>query len=120
MRLRPDLNWDVISTYSDSQAIDDGFLIAVNAKDRCSLALWEHLRERCPITESPTRKPDELRDDYALFECVRVLHSHGDIAREIYEKNIGGGIADTMEFGKKAWILPNENGGLTLMFPEDY
>ena len=22
--------------------------------------------------------------------------------------------------GKKLWLIPNENGGLTLMFPSDY
>lgn len=47
---------DVISTYSDAQAVDDGVLVAVNAKDRVSRAAFEFLAAKTPMISRPPNK----------------------------------------------------------------
>lgn len=62
-----------------------------------------------------------------------VIAREGSTARRVYDENINGGIHKVHAIcqnevlaelgyagGTVLWILPNENGGLTLMFPEDY
>lgn len=63
-----------------------------------------------------------------------LIGSCGPQARRIYEQNIGGGVwvryyeplahallqNDPKSDAKRLWMLPNEIGGMTLMFPEDY
>lgn len=44
---------EVISTYSDAQAIEDGILVAVNRQDRVSRAVWEFLVEHAPEGAQP-------------------------------------------------------------------
>jgi hypothetical protein len=164
---------DVISTYTDGQAVEDGLLVAINQKDRVTRALWEYLVEKAPKgNQPPNRWPVDLMtwfraeaikreealkliaelgkdaaqkkfermiaDRKALALSKGIISTHTKQATRVYEENIGGGIyklfavespdgryltdltADQGENKSVLWLLPNENGGITLMFPEDY
>jgi hypothetical protein len=166
---------DVISTYTDAEACDDGTLVALNPKDRVTRTVWEWLATKAPKTNKPpNRWPVEMMGWFRAMsiskpEAAKLLSKYGlgaiavreriiadrkaaalsrglistnrQIAARIYEENIEGGIFkvlvqskdDDLEngeiegiaqfqslIGTWLWILPNENGGMTLMFPEDY
>ncbi len=110
----------VISTYTDGQAVEDGLLVAVAAKDRVTRAVWEYLCSRVPLDNVSSDQIDAKRHDHALFTSGRMIGQNALEARRVYDQNIDGGIFVLIEQGRKFWIMPNELGGLTLMFPEDY
>jgi hypothetical protein len=112
--------FEVVSTYTDGQACEDGILVAVAAKDRVSRPVWEYLCSRVPLDNVAPEAIDAKRHDHALFTSGRMITTNALEARRVYEQNIGGGIFSLIEQGRKFWIMPNELGGLTLMFPEDY
>lgn len=79
----------------------------------------------------------QLRDKKALALARGLIDRDRAKAKRIYAENIGGGIHVVYAYapgGKithlreqqlvdddvKLWLLPNELGGITLMFPEDY
>lgn len=165
---------DVISTYTDAEACDDGVLSALNPKDRVTRTVWEWLAKKAPKTSKPPANwPVEMMGWFRAatipkVEAAKLIAKHGTDAQKlferivadrkaaalsrglistnrqqaarIYEGNIDGGIfkayarsvGDDLEDGElegltdggkistTLWILPNENGGMTLMFPEDY
>jgi hypothetical protein len=167
--------FEVISTYSDGQAIEDGLLVAINQKDRVSRAVWEYLVSKTPKDHRPPAnwpvdlmgwfqaekisKVDALKmiaelgrdqaqkkferliaDRKALALSKGIISTHDRQARRVYEENIDGGIyklfaiesnnqlSELSAVGKPEesawssvlWLIPNENDGITLMFPEDY
>ncbi len=141
---------EVISTYTDTQACEDGILVAINPKDRVSRALWEYLVTHAPAgSQPPNRWPVDLMgwfqaktaDNKALAMSKGIISTHAKQAKRVYEENIGGGIyklfslesldgqriagllaeAPQEEYKYSVlWLIPNENGGITLLFPEDY
>lgn len=143
---------DVVSTYTDAEAVDDGVLVDVGEGNRVTTNLWEWLVEHAPETP-PERWPVDLMrfvaGDRPLAMARGLILAHGDAARRTHEQNIGGGIwvahaitsgeattprivgltinltAEQDEYEgschvRALWLIPNEVGGLTLMFPEDY
>ncbi len=110
----------VISTYTDADAVDDGVLVAVAAKDRVTRGVWDYLCSRVPLDNVAPEEIDNKRHDHALFASGRMIGQNALQARQVYNQNIDGGIFTLIEQGRKFWIMPNELGGLTLMFPEDY
>jgi hypothetical protein len=159
----------VIFTYSDKQAVEDGVLVEVNRHDRVTRKVWDWLVEKQPQGELPPsgwpvdevswkqamRVPGPtvadimgadydglLRDRKALELARGFINAYQAQAREVYEKNLGGGIFQRhavllgqqiaylgkeefsakvqAQCGRRLWLLPNEKGGVTLMFPEDY
>jgi hypothetical protein len=113
-------NAPIVSTYTDAQAIEDGLLIAVAAKNRVSRAAWDYLCSRVPLDNVAPDQIDAKQHDHALFTSGRMINQNALEARRVYDQNIDGGIFTLIEKGRKFWIMPNELGGLTLMFPEDY
>ena len=161
---------DVISTYTDAQACDDGVLIALNAKDRVTRSVWEWLVEKGPVTaQPPSRWPVDMMGWFGATsikkaEAAKLIAKHGkdsqsvlerivvdrkaaalsrglisanrSLATHVYEHNVGGGIYKVHALENNGqiesltdisslvnttlWLLPNENGGISLMFPEDY
>jgi len=92
---------------------------------------------------------DEVGLRRAVAAALGLIAAFGPGARKVYDENLGGGIytlfaqtgsngadgdvitrlvpvgghdADHVDHGagRRLWLLPNEVGGLTLMFPEDY
>ena len=70
----------------------------------------------------------------ALALTKALIGTHRHTARRVYEENTDGGIyklfvvesgntlasLGSVETKTVLWLLPNENDGITLMFPEDY
>jgi hypothetical protein len=166
---------DVISTYTDAQACDDGVLVALNPKDRVTRTVWEWLAKKAPkSSKPPDRWPVELMGWFSATkisktEAAKLIAKHGQDAQRLFERiiadrkaaalsrglittnrqqaariyseNIDGGIFKVLAqskgddlvngelegiaqfqslIGTWLWILPNENDGMTLMFPDDY
>jgi hypothetical protein len=126
--MNSDFGDNVVFRYTDQQAVDDGVLVAVAPKDRVSRAAWEYLASNSPDQDR------EVRDKHATAFVLGLIANRGKDARRVYEQNTDGGIyqvwihidgAGIYAFanqgqGKRMWLMPNEQGGLTLMFPEDY
>lgn len=115
--------WEVVSTYTDAQAVEDGVLVAVSGAHRVTRAAWEFIASRQPIDQAqivPGKPEQTLRDWLTREFCVELINRDEGIARRVYDENIGGGIYCVWVDGRKLWLMPNENGGMSLMFPEDY
>jgi hypothetical protein len=100
---------EIISRYTDAQALEDGVLVEVScgAVNRVTSAVFYHFAR--PMENSP----DELEafDITPLTAAIRAVL--GVAADE------DGWRQSTYE-GKELWLVPNEVHGLTLMFPDDY
>lgn len=144
-RMIAGMEFEVISMYTDDMAVEDGILVPLNGQDRVTRACWEWMADKLGDSP-PDRWPVELMgyigaesgDDRALAAAKGLLGSWEKKARTVYEENIGGGIftlwvresdeaiigITDSEFGDgeatRLWFIPNELGGMTLMFPEDY
>jgi hypothetical protein len=117
--------WDdavIVHTYTDEQAVEDGYLVGLGGGHRATRALWDYL-EGLGLENPPDRV---LIDLFAFIKSpplgiLRALVTANETeARKVYEENIGGGIWTTELLGRTVWLIPNEVGGLTAMFPEDY
>jgi len=169
---------NVISRYSDQNAVEDGILVAIGPKDRVTRTVWEYLAEKAPsgskppncwpvemmgwfqaekisrqdahnlLTEYGAERGQEklnqiIADRKALALSKGLIGEHSRAAVRVYEENTDGGIyklyphiGEDGKFSELAvttltngegkpindvlWLLPNECGGVTLMFPEDY
>lgn len=160
---------DVISTYSDAQAVEDGVLVAVTKKDRVTSNVFEYLAKNTPLTAQPPANwpidlmgwfqadkvsktealkivaeygadaqkefESKVRDNRALALAKGIIGKEASTAKRVYEQNLDGGflslypkvvdgkfteLGATPNGGEKFWLIPNENGGVSLMFPEDY
>lgn len=100
---------DIIDSYTDAQAVEDGFLVEVgympvNRVTRTVFDRFTHQVESSPqlgmVTDTvPLRR---------LIQKMLAVEADADGWRK-------GTYAD-----KELWLVPNEVGGLTLMFPKDY
>ncbi len=101
---------NVISSYSDGQAVSDGVLVPIPGDghvNRVTRAVFDHFTES--LGSSPITGP--VTNIGPLMEAIRaVLKIPAD----------SDGWRTLSYQGKELWLLPNEVGGLTLMFPEDY
>ncbi|HEV8670982.1 MAG TPA: hypothetical protein VGS01_09640 [Candidatus Limnocylindria bacterium] len=103
--------WDgfeVISEYTDAQAVEDGELVDVSGTvpggrgQRVTRHAWADL----------TRSPMPGLTDVTLLTSVWA-------AALAVPEDDGWHVLDTPKLGT-FWLIPNEVGGLTLMRPEDY
>lgn len=141
---------DVIFAYTDDQAVEDGTLIAIDGKNRVTSTVFgflaRHLQKEPPTrwpVELLTYFGSKSPEDRARAAAWGLVTTYGDEARRIYDRNIGGGIwrakavvangrirelapEPDMPTGaadaevRTLWLMPNEVGGLTLLFPDDY
>jgi hypothetical protein len=146
---------NVIFSYSDREACEDGVLVKIGNRDRISRAAWDFLTGATPLkAEPPKNWPVEMlnwfksnglenemqiRDRKALALAKGIIAKEGREARRVWENNIDGGVywfwaqlnAETISAfsrdavmpltgARKLWMIPNELGGVTLLFPEDY
>jgi len=122
---------DVIYSYGDEQAVEDGILVAVSKIDRVTIAVWVWLEAQIAADHG-----GEVPDDEPLATATAWIAEYGKRAAEVWTENIGGGVfqlaydskamrvilgdeADD-EMSGSLWMIPNEVGGMTLMFPSDY
>jgi len=138
---------EVVSEYTDKQALEDGVLVALSTQNRTTCAVYGWLTKVTTKWEHkpPSNWPVEMLSFFgsktpeyrAVIMARSLLVYHDKAARRVYDENIGGGIwkavyhdtghrlavhaeNDAPAGGTVLWILPNEIGGLTLMFPDDY
>lgn len=100
----------VIVEYSDKQALEDGVLVSVPGEgrvNRVTRAVFDHFTE--PIGSSPATGP--VTDITRLQDAIRALLK--------VEPDQDAWRTGTYE-GKELWLIPNEVGGFTLLFPDDY
>src|SRR5213594_3659254 len=98
-----------ISTYTDQQALADGVLVAVPGEggvNRVTRAVFDHFADA--MGSSPVTGP--VTNIGPLLDAIRAMLQ--------VEPDDGWRVGTYA--GKKLWLIPNETGGLTLMFPEDY
>ena len=101
---------EVISAYTDAQAIEDGVLVAVPGEggvNRVTRAVFDHFTK--PMGESD--ETNLVTDITPLMEAIRT------ILKTPADKD---GWRTTTHDERELWLIPNETGGLTLMFPDDY
>jgi hypothetical protein len=100
---------DIISAYTDDQALEDGVLVEVQGGNvnRVTRAVFDHFSQ--PLLHTPV---GSLITDFT--GVVKVIESLLKL-----QADTDGWRTGTYE-GKELWLVPNEVGGLTLMFPEDY
>lgn len=96
-----------ISVYTDAHALDDGVLVAVPGEDgvnRVTRAVFDYFVKAigAPRHQVMDITPLMAAIDFMLTIMPDDGWRMGDYA------------------GKHLWLIPNEIGGLTLMFPEDY
>ena len=95
---------NVIVEYTDQQAVEDGVLVpftGVGLVNRVTRAVFDHFTE--PLD-------DKYVDTSALKKAISTM----------LKIEPDDGWRTGTDQGKKLWLVPNEVGGLTLMFPDDY
>ncbi len=108
-----ELYGDPIYVYSDEQAVEDGVLVAVNG---LFPAIWKLNRVTRAVWDAYTAPigPSDLRitDVTVITRTLRATWEDADVVD-------GWRIGMTSD-GRVVWFVPNETGGMTAMFPEDY
>ena len=103
-------DWEVISEYTDRQAVEDGVLVRVDGVggvNRVTKAVFDHFAKR--LGSSAITGP--VIDITPVMDAIRTMAN--------IPPDDGGWRTGTYQ-GKLLWLVPNEVNGLTLMFPEDY
>ena len=101
---------NVIVEYSDKQALEDGVLVYVPGEgkvNRVTRAVFDHFTK--PMGSSPAT--GEVTDITPLQDAIRAMLK--------VKPDEDAWRTGTYE-GKELWLIPNEVGGLTLLFPDDY
>ncbi len=90
-------------SYVESRAIADGYLVPVpfGLFARVTRQVWDVYADRAGGAD---RTLEALRQTWSL------------VAAQHAERN---GMRILRQFGRSVWLVPNELGGLTLMFPDD-
>jgi hypothetical protein len=95
---------EVISTYTDRDAVEHGFLAAIagpGGVNRVTRAVFDH------FTQSMGVGVTNITPLIAAIEWLLTVEVDDGWRTGNYQ-------------GKALWLIPNEVGGFTLMFPEDY
>jgi len=131
-----------ISVYSDAEACEDGVLVALSQRDRCTRALFEDLVKYLPDSP-PNRWPVDLfgylaaaaKNDPGLraaAACKGLFVRYGSRLSDgpaplwMIRSGSESPITDLVEThpddnsGVEIWITINELGGLTVMYPSDW
>jgi hypothetical protein len=126
--------FELISTYTDAEAVEDGNLIEINDKDRATRAVWDFALNTVPEGLWPPRenaKPASEPDAEAVVAqrvldmCRHIVEDYGPEATRVYRENVGGGIwkGKLLVVGKKIVALapwpasedwPEETGNVDL------
>jgi len=100
----------LIACYTDREALEDGVLVAFPGEgrvNRVTRAVFDHFTKRLgssPLTGSVT-------DITLLQEAIRAM-------LKVESDEDGWRVGSYQE--KELWLVPNEVGGFTLLFPDDY
>ena len=112
---------DVIYSYGDEQAVEDGVLVAVSKIDRVTIAVWAYLEDI--VAEVEAEDEAEVPDDEPRRTAQDCIDHFRERAIKAWDNpSVGGGLFQftAKEGDHTLWLIPNEVGGVTLMFPSDY
>src|SRR6266567_1995187 len=100
---------NVIFEYTDAQALEDGFLDAVNwgFVNRVTRAVFDHF----------ARPMANLPEGGMAFDVAPLRAAVRAVLEVVPDED---GWRKTTYEGKELWLVPNEVRGLTLMFPDDW
>ena len=124
----------LIFKYTDEEALADGVLVEVDGRHRMTSAMFAWLSEEVNMgsAQPPDGWPVAMMEWFgasatagsrALALAKGIVARDATEARRVHEKNIHGGIFEIeleLETKRTAWLVPNELGGVTLMFSEGY
>lgn len=131
-----------IFVYGDAEACDDGVLVAITQRDRCTRALFEDLvrylpeglPDRWPVDlfgylAAAAKNQPGLRAEAAIKGlCARYSRQRPDQPAPFWmiRKDSESPITKLSETrpddgsGVEIWIVTNELNGLTVMYPSDW
>jgi hypothetical protein len=104
---------EIISTYTDNDAIEDGIIIDIS-----DLKIYFNQKIITRITIAANQivslsgKPD--------FEAKETLQHISTNAKYDGTGEDAWGIVKIRRLKEKLWLIPNEHNGYTLMLPSDY
>jgi hypothetical protein len=107
---RPDDLFDgaeVISLYTDAQAREDGFLVAVSGPDGVNRVTRPVFDYFVKFIGDPRHQVMDITPLMAAIDFMLTIAPDDGWRTGEYQ-------------GKRLWLIPNEVGGVTVMFPEDY
>jgi hypothetical protein len=116
-----DLFGEVISTYTDADALDDGAVVDLRPFTRVSFRglpinrMTRHLFDDLKPFLEADAEGDAKEFGLALGS---VLHTKCSFAQG--DPGNTGEIGDIYRIPPKLWLVRNEVGGWTAMYPEDY
>jgi hypothetical protein len=101
---------NVIVEYSDKQALEDGVLVSVPGDgkvNRVTRAVFDHFTSSLGSTPRTGVVTDITRLQEAIRAMLKIEPDKDGWRTGVHQ-------------GKELWLVPNEVGGLTLLFPDDY
>ena len=101
---------DVIMQYTDKQALEDGVLVSFPGEgkvNRVTRAVFDHFAKPMGSAPETGQVTDITRLQGAIHALLKVEPDEDAWRTGAYE-------------GKELWLIPNEVGGSTLLFPDDY
>lgn len=101
---------NIVSSYTDEQAIEDGYLIPIPYLKGwcCTLTVWEELPEK--------------NDDAKMKHLGAILVEASREAARIFNVDLEERLIASGPYveGSGFWLARNSLGGVTIMKPEDY
>jgi len=107
---------DVIFSYTDDQAVNDGVLHRLNDLDRITNQAFNDLRIKYPQYETNQDLIDFINFEASILKPFAIkLYNKGGILKSDFNFKVGN-----FKHTQILWFLPNENKGITVMKPDDY
>lgn len=106
---------EIISTYTDADAVSDGFLVDVGALNvRFNGKIINRIAcQATRVLDVQNKESAQLADDFKFIAENSACDGDGANAWGVFQMN--GKFQD-----EKFWLVPNEVGGYTLLRPDEY
>jgi len=107
---------DLIYSYTDQQAINDGVIIPLNDKNRITNNAFTALNKKYDHYETNKELLDFIQFELnILVPYAHKKYNRLGILQTDYNFKVGN-----FKHSQRLWFIPNENKGITIMKPEDY
>jgi len=105
---------NLIYSYTDQQAINDGVIIYLDSKNRVTNNAFIKIQKKYNYSLDETLKfiYCELMP---IIPYAKKTFDQGGILKSDFNFKVGN-----FKHTQILWYIPNENQGITLMLPEDY
>jgi len=107
---------DVIYSYTDQQAVNDGFIHRLNETDRITDNAFMDLNKKYDHYETNKELLDFISFELRILKPYAIKkYNQGGILKTNYDFKVGN-----YKHSQILWFMPNENKGITVMKPSDY